>query len=109
MDLTPSLRPNRHCHIVRLFAGARIGMNAEPPVVDYEAKPPAPRARGMSRGVWIVVAEVCVVVEFVGWSATNGRINGTGDIAFIVTFAVIGLVALLNTIRPSGCADDATR
>jgi hypothetical protein len=75
-------------------------MANEPPIVDYALKPPATRTWGLSRPVWFLVAGFCGFVEFAGWFATNGRINGWGDIAFIVVLAGIGLVALINGLRP---------
>ncbi|MEA2735239.1 MAG: hypothetical protein QOE14_1690 [Humisphaera sp.] len=75
-------------------------MSNEPPIVNYEAKPPASRTWGLSRPVWLLIAGFCAFVEFAGLFATNGRINGWGDIAFIAVFAALGVVALINAIRP---------
>jgi hypothetical protein len=75
-------------------------MTNEAPIVDYAPKQPATRTWGLSRPVWLLVAGFCAFVEFAGWFATNGRINGWGDIAFIVALAGIGVVALINAIRP---------
>jgi hypothetical protein len=53
----------------------------------------------MSRGVWLLVAAFCAFIELAANFATNGRVNGWGDISFIVVFAAIGLIALLNAGR----------
>jgi hypothetical protein len=69
------------------------------PVIDYEAKPLAPRGWGRRRIVWLLLAGFCALAEFAGAFATNG-INGWGDVAFIVVFAVIGVVALVHARWP---------
>jgi hypothetical protein len=74
-------------------------MNTERHIVDYEAKAPALRTRQLSRPVWLLLAGLCGFVEFSGWFSTNGRVNGWGDIAFIIGFAVLGVGALLNGLR----------
>ena len=75
-------------------------MANEPRIVDYEPKPPASRTWGLSRPVWLLVAGFCAFVEFAGWFATNGRINGWGDVAFFAALPALGLVALINAMRP---------
>jgi hypothetical protein len=68
--------------------------------LDYERKPPAPpRVWGLSRHVWLLIFGFCALVELGAEFATNGRINGWGDVLFTLFFAVLGIVALLNAIR----------
>lgn len=70
--------------------------------ISYEsntAVPPVPRVWGMSRHVWLLVAGFCAFVEFAGAFATNGRVNGWGGVAFIVVFAVVGVIAFMNALR----------
>lgn len=69
-------------------------------MIDYEARAPSQRTWGVSLFVWLLVAGFCAFVEFAGWFGTNGRTNGLGDIAFIVVFAVVGVAALTNALRP---------
>ena len=75
-------------------------MTNERPIVDYAPNPPETRTWGLSRPVWLLVAGFCAFVEFAGWFATNWRMNGWSDIVFIAVLAAIGLVALINAIRP---------
>lgn len=63
------------------------------------AVPPVPRLWGLSRLVWLLIAGTCGFVEFAGEVATGGRVNGRSDVAFIVTFAVVGVIALINSLR----------
>lgn len=49
--------------------------------------------------VWFLLAGFCAFVEFAGSFATNGRINGWGDLSFILVFAFVGLVALIQGFR----------
>jgi len=75
-------------------------MDNEPPVLDYEVKSPVSRAWRLSRPVWLLIAGFCGFVEFAGWFSTNGRVNGWGDLLYIIAFAALGLVALANAVRP---------
>jgi hypothetical protein len=88
-------------------------MGKTPTPINYEAKPSAPsvpRVWGLSRSVWLMVAGFCAFVEFAGAFATNGRINDGSDVIFVLAFACLGVVALVNalrlTSRPKGDADD---
>jgi hypothetical protein len=70
--------------------------------IDYESKeavPSVPRLWGMPRSVWLLIAGFCAFAEVAGNFATNGRINGWGDIAFVLSFASIGVVAFINALR----------
>jgi hypothetical protein len=80
---------------------ATVAMTESDPL-NYESKttvPPVPRVWGLSRYVWLLIAGFCAFVEFAGAFATNGRVNGRGDVAFIVVFAVVGVIAFVNALR----------
>jgi hypothetical protein len=81
---------------------ARFQMSSKPPIFDYEPIKlnRVTRVWGISRPIWVIVAGSCAFVEFAGWFATDGRINGWGDVTFVAAFAAIGLIALMNAIRP---------
>lgn len=68
-------------------------------MADCETGPQVSRRSGLSRPTWFLVAGFCVFVEFAGWSAANGHINGWQDIVFIISFAALGLAALFNALR----------
>jgi hypothetical protein len=68
-------------------------------MVDYDAKASVSRTWGLSCPIWLLITGLCGFVECAGWFAMNGRVNGWGDIAFYLTFSVVGLVALVNTLR----------
>ena len=77
-------------------------MSVKPPLIDYEAPPRSPpRIWHTSAPVWFALAAFCAFVEIAGSIATNGRIGGWADIAFITILAAIGLVALINALRLS--------
>ena len=76
-------------------------MTNEPPIVDYAPKAPASRTWGLSRPVRVLVAGFCAFAGFAGWFATNGRISGWEDIAFVLVLVAMGLVALIHAIRPA--------
>jgi hypothetical protein len=60
--------------------------------------PPAPSSRWrLSRRAWLLVAGFCALMV---WWGANRRIGGWGDFAFIVVLAAIGLISLINGIRP---------
>jgi hypothetical protein len=70
--------------------------------INYESKPagpPVPRVWGLTRPVWLLLAAFCSFVEFAGAFATNGRVNGWGDVAFILVFSVVGVTAFINALR----------
>ena len=70
--------------------------------INYErktAEPSVPRVWGLSRPVWLLLAAFCGFVEFARAFATNGRVNGWGDLAFILVFAVLGVMAFVNALR----------
>jgi hypothetical protein len=75
-------------------------LNDKRTILGYEAKLPTPRVWGLSRPVCLLVFGFCAFTEFAGWFATNGRINGGDDVAFVVVFAGVGVVALMNALRP---------
>ena len=68
-------------------------------IIDDKAKGPSRRTWGLSRHVWLLLACFCAFAEFAGSFATNSRISGWGDVAFIVVFAVVGVAALINALR----------
>jgi hypothetical protein len=72
-----------------------------PPILNYAPRTPTSRTWGISRPVWALVAAFCAFVEPAGWMATGGRINGGLDWLFILVFGVVGLVALINAVRPA--------
>ena len=76
-------------------------MTPEPPILDYDpSRRRQPRGVwGLSFAVWWLVAGFCEFLELAGNFATNGRINGWDDVAFVIGFAVVGLVAFLNGLR----------
>jgi hypothetical protein len=47
----------------------------------------------------LLVAGFCAFVEFAAESATNGRMNGWGDVVLILAFACAGVVAFINALR----------
>ena len=63
------------------------------------AAPPRPQPQLDSRRGWLLLAVFCGFVEFAGASATNGRVTGWGDVAFILVFAVVGVTAFINALR----------
>lgn len=70
--------------------------------INYDRKtagPSATRVWGLSRPVWLLVAAFSGFVEFAGAFATNGRVSGWGDVAFILVFAVVGVMASANALR----------
>ena len=68
-------------------------------VVFAEAgSPSVQRIWGMARGVWLLVAGFCVFIEVAFWSATNGRINGWGDIGLFAMLSAVALLALLHAM-----------
>jgi hypothetical protein len=74
----------------------------KPPPIDYESKkvvPEVPRVWGMSRGVWLLVGGFCAFVESAAHFAANGRIQGWGDMVFVLAFACLGVVAFMNALR----------
>jgi hypothetical protein len=75
-------------------------MDSQPPIIEYRADPAPRRTWGLSRPVWGLICGFCVFVELAANFATNGRVNGWGDIVFIIGFAAAGLVAFINTVRP---------
>jgi hypothetical protein len=74
----------------------------EPPILDYDQtrrrRQPI-RVWGLSGVVWWLLAGCCGFLELAGNFATNGRINGWGDVAFVIGFAAIGIIALVNGLR----------
>ena len=73
-----------------------------PEPINYESKaavPQVPRLWGLSRYVWLLIAGFCGFIEFAGAFATNGRINGWGDVTFVLVFAVLGVIAFINALR----------
>ena len=70
--------------------------------LNYESKttaPAVPRVWGFSRNVWLLVAGFCAFVEFAGDFATGGRINGWEDVAFVLVFAIVGVIAFVNALQ----------
>jgi len=77
-------------------------MNKGEGPIDYESKPSAPavpRVWGLSRFVWLLIACFCAFVGFAGAFATNGHINSPNDVAFVLAFACLGVVAFVNALR----------
>jgi hypothetical protein len=72
-----------------------------PPMFDHQPKQQTSRVWGLSCPVWLLVAGFCAFIEFVAWFATDGFKFGFSwsEMSFVVAFAAIGLVALLNAIR----------
>lgn len=56
---------------------------------------------GTARFIWLLVAAMCGFSLMIGHFAVIPGGTGWGDISFIVLFAVLGLIALFNAIRPS--------
>jgi hypothetical protein len=75
-------------------------MTNKPPIIDYAPRLTATRRWGMSRRMWWVLASFCAVIHLYAWFAMNGRRNSVGDNAVLVVLGAIGLVALINAIRP---------
>lgn len=74
-------------------------MEKKPIQLDYASRrpaPPPPRIWGMTGSVWMLLAGFCIFAELVPAAATNGHINGWGDIVYTLVFATIGAVAFLN-------------
>ncbi|MFT3788970.1 MAG: hypothetical protein QM770_22825 [Tepidisphaeraceae bacterium] len=74
-------------------------MEDRPPILNYGTRQPTHRVWGLSGPLWLLVAGLATFVEFAGFFATNGRINSWNDIVFIITVAVLGVVAVINAIR----------
>jgi len=49
--------------------------------------------------VWLAVAGFALFVEFAGSFATGGRINGWGDISFVIFFGLLAVLAFINLVR----------
>ena len=47
----------------------------------------------------LLLAAFCAMFLLYGFWATNGNVNGWGDLAFIAVVAVIGLLALCTGVR----------
>ena len=62
------------------------------------------RVWGVPRVMWTAIAGFSAFFEWAGNFATGGRVMGFSDIVFIIGFAVVGVVALLNAIRPASRA-----
>ena len=76
-------------------------MGTKRPPIEYRAERPPTRTWGLSRPVWGLVSGGCAVVDLGGELATNGRLNGWADLAFVVAVATLGLVAFANAVRPA--------
>ena len=74
------------------FAGAVVPLSGQSAV--------SKRVWGLSKPVWVLVFCLCVFTQIAGAFATNGRMNGWPDIVFYVVFAGLGMIALVNALRP---------
>jgi len=59
----------------------------------------SPRRWGMTAPVWLLIAGFCGLIEFAGAIAGANRVHEwSDDVAFIILFAVIGGIALVNAL-----------
>jgi hypothetical protein len=61
--------------------------------LEYERKQQR-RPWQMSGLYWLMISAACAVAYIAGAIATGGRINGAGDVAFILIFGFVGLFSL---------------
>ena len=64
--------------------------------LDYESRAPKAVRRFFTPAGSFLLAGFCAFIEFAGWFATNGRINGWADLSFILVVAFVGLVGLIE-------------
>ena len=61
--------------------------------LEYEPKQQR-RPWQMAGIFWLIISAACAVAYVAGAIVTGGRINGAGDVAFILIFGFVGVFSL---------------
>ena len=75
-------------------------MSDPPPKLDHESTHPKSPRPLIARPIWFLISGTCFIVLIAAFLANSGELTGWPDLIVIAFFVGIGLMALINALRP---------